>query len=75
MNEFIYLCIDFAELPDKTLSLLSCCSPDLLDAFDSLVSSFTSLQRHFLLQCVKKAFSHIERQLHFCTRGGTKCPK
>lgn len=57
MNEFIYLCIDFPELPDKTLSLLSCCSPDFLDAFDSLVSSFTSLQRHFfLLQSVKKSF-------------------
>lgn len=27
------------ELPDETLILLSCCSPDLLDAFDSLLRS------------------------------------
>lgn len=47
INEVTYLYIHFAELPDEALSFLSCCSTDFLDAFDSMVSSYTSLHHLF----------------------------
>lgn len=48
MNELNYLYVTIAELPHEALSFLSGCSPDFLDAFDSMVSCFTCLQCHHL---------------------------
>lgn len=58
MNEYSFVLNFIVELPDQTLNLLSRATPEFLEAFDKLVSSFASFP--ICLQIILiQAFQHV----------------